>query len=53
VHLSEVWFVPLAVGAAGALGLSLLAVRLRQEVDSLQRAMRPLRTDHRRHRPTD
>lgn len=53
MHLSAVWLLPFGAGAVAAAGLTLLAARLRREVDQLQRSMRPLRTDRRPRRPID
>lgn len=49
--LDAVWLVPLGAAAAGAAVLAVLSVRLRREVDRLQRSMRPLRVEHRSARP--
>jgi len=43
--MNTFWLVPLAVGAAGALALTAVGRRLAHELEGLQQAMRPLRSD--------
>lgn len=46
--LSDVWLVPLGVGAAGALALVLAIRKLNSAAESLRESMRPLRVNARR-----
>ncbi|HMC39319.1 MAG TPA: hypothetical protein VKI19_06630 [Acidimicrobiales bacterium] len=48
MHLSPVWFAPLAAGAAGAALLAGTAALVRREVSRLQSTLRPLRVRSRR-----
>jgi hypothetical protein len=41
--MSELWLLPLGVGAAGVVALALANRRLAREVEALRRALRPLR----------
>ena len=43
--VNTLWLVPLAIGAAGAVALAAVTRRLAHELEGLQQAMRPLRSD--------
>ena len=44
-EVNTFWLVPLALGAAGAVALAAVTRRLAHELEGLQQAMRPLRSD--------
>jgi hypothetical protein len=46
--VSDLWWIPLGVAAAGALALGLVNLALHREVDALQRALGPVVLDRRR-----
>ena len=43
--VNTLWLVPLALGAAGAVALAAVTRRLAHELEGLQQAMRPLRSE--------
>jgi hypothetical protein len=43
--VTALWLVPLGIGAAGAVALSVVARRLAHQIDDVQRTMQILRAD--------